>query len=253
MSEGASAERSRGALFLLVAVFAAAALWFVIGSEESAAPVVRGARAPDFSLARWTPLSASEEPASEEPASEEPASEAPATGGPAAAAGSDGSSTPSGSLDLASLGGRVVLVNFWATWCEPCEREMPAMQRLYARLPRDRFELVAISIDEEPEKIGEFVERYALSFPIALDPGKRVATAYQTMGVPESLLVDAQGRIVERYVGPREWDAPEYVARIEALFSDAGSAGDGASPDPGGPSAPSGPPGRQASPPSGSP
>jgi peroxiredoxin len=191
------AERSRGALWLLMAVLAAAALWFVLGHDDSGAPVVRGARAPGFSLARHAPGDASND-------------------------GSTGAA-----LSLASLTGRVVLVNFWATWCEPCEREMPAMQRLYERLPHEHFELVAISIDEEPEKIDAFVERYGLTFPILVDPGKQVATAYQTMGVPESLLVDRGGRIVERYVGPREWDAPEYVARIEALLA----GGAGGSPD----------------------
>lgn len=182
-------ERSRGALFLLVALFAAAALWFVIGSEGPSAPVVRGARAPDFRLPIFVP-------------------------GEQAAA-----QLPGPELELAALAGRVVLLNFWATWCEPCEREMPAMERLYQRLPRDRFELVAVSIDEESAPILDFVRRYSLTFPIALDPGKRVATAYQTMGVPESLLIDREGRIVERYVGPREWDAPEHVARIEALLA----------------------------------
>lgn len=188
MSEPA-AERSRGALFLLVAVFAAGALFFVVGSEESAAPVVRGAKAPAFELERLV-------------------------------VGDDASADASqaGSIELASLSGRVVLVNFWATWCEPCEQEMPAMQRLYAQLPRDRFELVAVSIDDEDADVAEFVARYSLTFPIVMDPGKKVAERYQTMGVPESLLIDPSGRIVERYVGPREWDAPEYVERIEALF-----------------------------------
>jgi peroxiredoxin len=186
--------RSRGALGLLIAVLAAAGLWFVLGHDEAGAPVVRGAPAPDFSLARHVP-----------------------EGG--------ASDATSGEIALDTLRGRVVLVNFWATWCEPCEREMPAMQRLYERLPRDRFELVAISIDEEPEKIDAFVQRYALTFPILVDPGKKVATTYQTMGVPESLLVDPDGRIVERYVGPREWDAPEYVARIEALVGPGGAGG----------------------------
>jgi len=182
-------ERSKGALFLLVAIFAAAALWFVLGSEEHAPPVVRGAPAPAFSLPR-----------------------AP-TGGPTGEA--------AGPVELSAYAGRVVLVNFWATWCEPCEREMPAMERLYRRLQRDRFELIAIAIDDEAAKVAEFAARYGLSFPIALDHGKAVATAYQTMGVPESLLVDRDGRVVERYVGPREWDAPEYVARIEALLEPA--------------------------------
>ncbi len=174
------AERSRGALFLLVAVFAAAGLWFVVGSDEAASPIVRGARAPGFVLPRLA--------------------------------------TPPVTLDLASLSGRVVLVNFWATWCEPCEQEMPAMERLYQRLPRDRFELVAVAIDDEEAKVAEFQTRYSLTFPIVLDPDKKVAETYQTMGVPESLLIDASGRIVERYVGPREWDSTEYVERIEALF-----------------------------------
>jgi thiol-disulfide isomerase/thioredoxin len=180
------AERSRGALFLLAAVIAAAGLWFVVGSDESDEPVVRGASAPGFVL--------------------------PLLG------------TPEETLDLASLAGRVVLVNFWATWCEPCEREMPAMERLYQRLPRDRFELVAVAIGDDEAKVAEFQKRYSLTFPIVLDPDKKVAEAYQTMGVPESLLIDAGGRIIERYVGPREWDATEYVERIEALFG-AGAGG----------------------------
>lgn len=195
------AERSRGALFLLGAVFAAAGLWFVVGSDGGGEPVVRGARAPAFSLERLV--------------AEEP-SASPGTGVGAATgdAGRGG-----GRVSLESLAGRVVLVNFWATWCEPCEQEMPAMERLYRSLPRDRFEMLAISIDDEPAKVAAFVDRYSLTFPILLDPGKQVAERYQTMGVPESLLVDGSGRVVERYVGPREWDAPEYVERIEALFA----------------------------------
>ncbi|HKK52564.1 MAG TPA: TlpA disulfide reductase family protein, partial [Myxococcota bacterium] len=121
-------------------------------------------------------------------------------------------------LSLADLRGRVVLVNFWATWCEPCESEMPAMDRLHAALPSDEFELVAVSIDEDPEDVAAFQAKMELSFPILLDPSGRVYEAYQTMGVPESLLIDRDGRIVERYVGPRVWDAREYEDRIRALI-----------------------------------
>lgn len=182
----------------MVAVFAAGALWFVLGEGQSSAPVVRGVIAPDFSVPRYVV----------------------------------GSASNAGTLSRRDFEGRVAIVNFWATWCQPCEQEMPAMQRLYARLPRDRFELIAISIDEEPEKLAAFVERYGITFPIGTDPGKQVATAYQTTGVPESLLVDRDGRIVERYVGPREWDAPEHVARIEALFAAPGAAPQAAPADP---------------------
>ncbi len=121
-------------------------------------------------------------------------------------------------IALSSLAGRVVLVNFWATWCEPCEREMPAMERLYQRLAGEQFELIAVAIDDDEAQVRAFQDRYQLSFPIVLDPDQSVYGAYQTMGVPESLLIDREGRIVERYVGPREWDSVEYVERIRELI-----------------------------------
>ncbi len=128
-------------------------------------------------------------------------------------------------LRLADLQGRIVLVNFWATWCEPCEREMPAMERLYALLSREDFELVAVAIDEQVDEVRAFQDRYRLSFPIVLDSDQSIYRAYQTMGVPESLLIDRSGRIIERYVGPREWDDPAYVERIRSLFAGHGESG----------------------------
>lgn len=123
-----------------------------------------------------------------------------------------------GERALAELRGRVVLLNFWATWCKPCEDEMPSMQRLYRELAGPGFELLAVSVDETPEPVAEFVRRFRLGFPILLDPDKRAAEAYQTYRFPESFLIDAEGRVVQRYVGPRPWDAPEYVSRIRALL-----------------------------------
>jgi peroxiredoxin len=96
---------------------------------------------------------------------------------------------------------------------------MPAMDRLYAALPRGDFELLAVSIDDSDEAVRLFQDEYRLSFPILLDRGAVVYDAYQSMGVPESLLLDRDGRIVERYVGPREWDAPEHLARIRAVIA----------------------------------
>lgn len=121
-------------------------------------------------------------------------------------------------LALSDLRGRVVLVNFWATWCEPCESEMPAMERLYGSLPRDDFELVAVAIDDEEALVERFQDEYRLSFPIVLDLDQSIYRTYQTMGVPESLLIDREGRVIERYVGPREWDAPEHVERLEEVI-----------------------------------
>lgn len=119
---------------------------------------------------------------------------------------------------LRDLRGEVALVNFWATWCKPCEDEMPAMQRLYETLSPEGFELVAISVDESRDDVEAFRERLGVGFPILLDPDQTVSRRYQTTGFPESLLVDRQGRIIERYVGPREWDHPDYVTRVRRLL-----------------------------------
>jgi thiol-disulfide isomerase/thioredoxin len=166
------------------------ALAAVLMGDAGAPPVVRGTPAPGFELRKL---------------------------------GTDGEAA-SDRIDLGSMEGRVVLVNFWATWCEPCEREMPAMERLYQRLSGPDFELVAVAIDENEADVKAFQDRYGLSFPIVLDLDQQVYQSYQTMGVPESLLVDRSGQIIERYVGPREWDAPEHVDRIRALLG--GASGD---------------------------
>ncbi|MBW2273294.1 MAG: TlpA family protein disulfide reductase [Deltaproteobacteria bacterium] len=126
-------------------------------------------------------------------------------------------------IRLSDHRGQVVLVNFWATWCKPCEDEMPAMERLYRRLGPRGFEMLAVSVDEDPDAVRGFKEKMGITFPLLLDPSQSVARAYQTMGFPESLLVDREGNVVERYVGPREWDHPAYVERIEGLL--AGGAG----------------------------
>jgi len=125
-------------------------------------------------------------------------------------------------VKLADLRGRVVLVNFWATWCKPCEDEMPAMERLYRSLEPEGFELLAVSVDEGQSEVRAFEQRLGITFPILLDPDQSVSELYQTTGFPESVLVDAQGRIIDRFVGPRDWDAEVYVERIRELLAERG-------------------------------
>jgi len=118
---------------------------------------------------------------------------------------------------LADLRGKVVLLNFWATWCKPCEDEMPAMQRLYEALRGTDFEMLAVSLDEEREPVVAFQKRLGLTFPILHDPEKAVSVAYQTYRYPESYLIGRDGRILARYIGPRDWDAAVYRDRIRKL------------------------------------
>ncbi|UCE86612.1 MAG: TlpA family protein disulfide reductase [Deltaproteobacteria bacterium] len=126
-------------------------------------------------------------------------------------------------VSLSDARGRIVLVNFWATWCPPCEAEMPAMERLYRGLRGEGFELLAISVDDSLEAVEAFRDKHELTFPILHDPSKAVATAYQTFKFPESLLIDADGVVVGRFIGEKDWDSPLYVARIRDLLREDGA------------------------------
>jgi thiol-disulfide isomerase/thioredoxin len=101
-------------------------------------------------------------------------------------------------VSLEALRGQVVLVDFWATWCKPCQDEMPSLQRLYQQRAGERFELLAVSIDSERAPIEDFQSRLGLGFPRLHDPDRAVADAWQASRFPESFLVDADGTVLER-------------------------------------------------------
>jgi peroxiredoxin len=121
---------------------------------------------------------------------------------------------------LSAYRGRVVLVNLWATWCPPCREEMPSMERLHQRLKDKGFVLLAVSEDEGGAAgVKAFVEQMKVTFPVLLDPDGDVGRKYEVWGFPESFLVDRDGRVVERVIGPRDWSSPQQIARIEALLA----------------------------------
>lgn len=120
---------------------------------------------------------------------------------------------------LANLKGKVVFINVWATWCEPCRQEMPSMQALYERLTGPDFEMLAVSADQSPRDVVErFVKTYALTFPVLPDPDLQVADRYRVTGYPETFVIDRNGTIVAHEIGPRRWDAPETVAAFRRLI-----------------------------------
>jgi peroxiredoxin len=173
----------RPAVWIIAAGVVAVAIAAILTSSGAPPPIGRGSQAPEFTLPRL-----------------------------------DGGAR----VDLDGLRGRVVLINFWATWCKPCEEEMPAMQRLYDTLAPEGFELLAVSVDEDPSEVASFVERMGLTFPVLMDSDQRVARSYQTFRFPETLLIGRDGVVVERYVGPKEWDAAPYLARLRKLLSGRG-------------------------------
>jgi thiol-disulfide isomerase/thioredoxin len=119
--------------------------------------------------------------------------------------------------DLADLSGRLVLVNFWATWCPPCRREMPSLERLYQQL-RDRgLTVLAVDVGEDADTVFAFTGQLepAPSFPLLLDPDSRAAQDWQVKGLPTSFLIDRQGRVIFRAVGGTEFD---HAATLEPLL-----------------------------------
>ena len=129
------------------------------------------------------------------------------------AAGSDRS--------LATFRGRFVLLNVWATWCLPCRQEMPALDRLQSKLGGVDFEVVALSIDRRGiEAINDFFARNKITKLATFnDPSGVAKNVLAVFGIPTTLLIDREGREVQRWVGPVEWDSPEIVSLIVARLS----------------------------------
>jgi thiol-disulfide isomerase/thioredoxin len=122
---------------------------------------------------------------------------------------------------LADYKGRVVLVNFWATWCAPCRDEMPSIQRLKEKLAGRPFAVLAVNLDEPESRIEKFLSEVKLDFPILLDPGRRVAKAWDARILPASYIVGPGGRVRYTIVGEINWDNEHVVARITELLPSA--------------------------------
>ena len=119
--------------------------------------------------------------------------------------------------------GKIILINFWATWCPPCIREMPAMQRAYDKFKDQGFEILAISVDQGgSDAVREFAENLKLSFPILLDPENTAKQAYRVRALPTNYLIDRAGRVVAYGMGAREWDGEAAFNLIEHLLKEKG-------------------------------
>jgi thiol-disulfide isomerase/thioredoxin len=124
-------------------------------------------------------------------------------------------------VDLKGFRGRVVVVNFWATWCEPCRDEMPSLERLKANLAGRPLEVLTVNYGEFPEKIGAFLAKERIALPVLLDTQKEAAKAWKVGGLPMTFIVDARGRVRHWVFGERDWNGPETVKIIEKLLAEA--------------------------------
>jgi len=122
-------------------------------------------------------------------------------------------------VSLSDFAGKIILVNLWATWCEPCVREMPSLERMQARLG-DKITVVAISEDRGGSKAVEpFIGKLGLqSVKTYLDPKSAVERAFEVQGLPTSFLIDRKGRVLGRVEGAAEWDSPKLLETLESFL-----------------------------------
>ena len=132
-----------------------------------------------------------------------------------------GVTTDSRTISLDSLRGKVVLLNFWATWCLECRPEMPMFERLHRQFTKQGLSVVGINAREGTEAIHAYAKELRLTFPLVLDPKGEINAAYGVIGLPATFLIGRNGRAVARTVGPRDWESVPAKAIIQALLSEA--------------------------------
>lgn len=182
MSKNTSEDNEKGlpkaAIIIGIAVIVAVVVFIVMGQREKYEPVTAGTVAPEFELP-----------------------------------GLDGKTHK-----LSDYKGKVVFLNFWATWCKPCEEEIPSMQALHENLAALPFVIVAVSVDKDgPEVIEPFLKHYGVTFPVLHDRKGKVKELYKTTGVPETFIIDQNGVIAEKVWGPRDWFDPSATKVVKEL------------------------------------
>lgn len=185
MSENNSTDNEKGlpksAIAVVVVVIVAVVVFIVLRERKSYVPIVAGVEAVDFTLPDL-----------------------------------DGNPKK-----LSDFRGKVVFLNFWATWCKPCEEEMPSMQALYEGLKKDKFEIVAVSVDKDgPEKVAAYAKKYGITFTVLHDRRGKIKETYKTTGVPETFIIDQNGIVAEKVWGPRDWTLTSSISTILDLLQD---------------------------------
>ena len=128
---------------------------------------------------------------------------------------------PEGRLHtLSQYRGQVVLVNFWATWCPPCLKEMPSMERLWKELGGKGLVMLAVNIGESADNVEYFGFSHNLTFPLLLDQNDSSSRAWLVRGLPASYVLDSQGRILYQAIGERDWDDPNLKKVITELIQE---------------------------------
>ncbi|HBR16366.1 MAG TPA: thioredoxin family protein [Deltaproteobacteria bacterium] len=180
---------NKATIGFIVAAIVVVVLMVILGQRQKFAPVLEGSTAPDFTL--------------------------PDLKGKM--------------VKLSDYKGKVVFLNFWATWCKPCEEEIPSMQIMYDVLKKQsqNFVLLAVSVDSKgPDVVESFAKKYGVTFPILHDRKGYIKEVYKTTGVPETFIIDQNGVVAEKVWGPRNWNKRDSITTVLELLTNGPSTPD---------------------------
>ena len=122
-------------------------------------------------------------------------------------------------VSLQDFRGKTVIINFWATWCPPCRKELPSMQRTYAKYKSENFVILGVNVGEGWDVIAPFLSPFNLEFPILLDSDSAQLTKWRAIGLPTSFIVSRQGIVTHRITGGRDWDDPDFRKELEKILA----------------------------------
>jgi DsbE subfamily thiol:disulfide oxidoreductase len=122
-------------------------------------------------------------------------------------------------LNIAELKGSVVLINFWATWCEPCIDELPSMEILFRRFSANpHFKFISILFKDDRQKVLRFMGENGYTFPVYVNPDGSAAKKFGITGVPETFIIDKKGVLREKKIGPEQWDSPIIMEMLQSMI-----------------------------------
>lgn len=119
---------------------------------------------------------------------------------------------------LSDYRGKVVFLNFWATWCGPCQSEMPAMENVYNELKDEGFVILAVDLAEDKDTVAKFISERNLTFPVLLDTSGKIGGIYEARSIPTTYIIDREGNILGRAVGVRPWEDESFMTLFRQIL-----------------------------------
>lgn len=124
-------------------------------------------------------------------------------------------------INLKDFRGKVIMLNFWATWCAPCREEMPSMEKLYRQFKEKGFVIIAVASGEDINSVNKFITQYNLTFPALIDSDYKVSDTYKVWALPTTYFINSKGQIIGKAQGGRDWDTKQASQYISSLLQTA--------------------------------